>query len=59
LKILFVRTYCPNRIAYGSEMYAALYIDYFLQKGQVDLLTLTAPNKRTDTAYIQAKFKVK
>jgi len=59
LKILFVRTYCPNRIAYGAEMRAALDIDYFLQKGQVDLLTLAAPNERTDTGYIQARCKVK
>jgi hypothetical protein len=46
-------------MAYGCEMRVALYIDYFLQKGQVDLSTLTAPNKRTDAAYIEAKFKVK
>ncbi len=56
MKILFVRTYCPNLIVYGSEIRAALYINYFLQKGKVDLLTLTAPSQHTDTNYIQTRF---
>ncbi|GEM_PF-4133818 len=56
MKILFVRTYCPNSILYGSEMRAALYIDYFLKKGKVDLLTLTASSQHADTSYIKSKF---
>ena len=56
MKILFVRTYCPNQIFYGSEMRAARHVDYFRQKGQVDLLTLTSPGKDANTAYIRTQF---
>ena len=56
MKILFVRTYCPNRVISGSEMRSDLIADYLAQKGEVDLLTLTAPGPHTDMPYIQAHF---
>lgn len=57
MKILFVRTFCPNPIAYGSEMRSSRLVDYLTTKGDVDLLTLTDPTDKADKNYIAAKFK--
>lgn len=56
MKILFVRTYCPNKVFYGSEMRSSRFVEYLRQKGQVDLLTLTKPTEQADMDYIKAKF---
>jgi hypothetical protein len=56
MKILFVRTYCPHKIAYGSELRANNFVNFFRKIGKVDLLTLTKPNETTDVDYIRGHF---
>jgi glycosyltransferase involved in cell wall biosynthesis len=57
MKILFVRTYCPNKLSYGAELRALQFVDYFKQKGQMDLLTLTKPGEESDAVYIKKNFR--
>lgn len=58
MKILFVRSYSPIPLRFGSELRASRLVDYLCSKGNVDLLTLTKPvDGRTDTAYIKSCFK--
>jgi len=58
MKILFVRTYCPSSILYGSEMRSSRFVDYLNTKGEVDLLTLTTPQDgRANLDYIKSHFK--
>jgi glycosyltransferase involved in cell wall biosynthesis len=56
MKILFVRTYCPNPIFYGSEMRCSRFVDYFKKKGRLDLLTLSKPTEMADRCYIKNNF---
>ena len=58
MKILFVRTYCPNPISYGSEIRSRRFIEYLRKKGDVDLLSLVSPEPQgVDTAYIKSHFR--
>lgn len=57
MKILFVRAYCPNPIAYGSEMRSSRFVDYLGKFAQLDLLTLTKPTNLADQNYIKNKFQ--
>jgi len=58
MKILFVRTYSPHCILYGSEMRARYFVDYLRSKGEVDLLTLTkSTDEQVDKNYIKEHFR--
>ncbi|MDP2654693.1 MAG: glycosyltransferase family 4 protein [Candidatus Omnitrophota bacterium] len=57
MRILFVRTYCPHSINYGSEMRASRFVDYLRRKGEVDLLTMTSPSGHADINYIERHFR--
>jgi glycosyltransferase involved in cell wall biosynthesis len=57
MKILYVRTFCPNPISYGSEMRSSRLVDYLSKLGDLDLLTLTKPTDQADMSYINEKFK--
>ena len=57
MKILFVRTICPNPIAYGSDMRSSRFVDFLSQIADMDFLTLTKPTELADQEYIDKNFK--